>query len=340
MTGAAAIRALVLLGCLLSQVASAQLVPDREVQIIQSLYDAGQYAAVVKRVEESLAVANFNDAQRVKLLELRALSSFNSGDTAAAKSTFLSLLKLDPDAILDPFAVSPPAIKLFEQVKKDNVDTLNLARQQIALRAEQEKRAAAERERQVTEAEARRRAEEGLVTVRTIEKRSMLVNFLPFGAGQFQQGRLGAGAAFAVVEGVLAVLSIVSFFAVEGLYQDVELTFTDRVRPEDLQDTPFVITVRQIPNARRTERDVWNGLKFSTGIAFYALWAAGVGEAIWNHQSESVTEQQVPLKELKPTARLRLLGQGPEEPALRRLAARLRLFPTPGGLGAGVSVRF
>ena len=31
------------------------------------------------------------------------------------------------------------------------------------------------------------------IKVRTIEKRSMLVNFIPFGAGQFQQGRTGWG---------------------------------------------------------------------------------------------------------------------------------------------------
>ncbi len=306
---------------LLTSSAFAQIVPEREVEIVQSLYDVGQYANVIKRVDESLSLANFSDAQRIKLLELRALSSFNSGDAPGTKSDFLSLLKLNPDYILDPFAVPPPVIKLFDQVKKENVDTLNLVRQQIALRAEQEKRAAAERERLAREAEAKRRLEEGMVTVRTIERRSMLANFLPFGAGQFAQGRLGVGAAFAVTEGIMAILSVVSFYAIEGLFQTRTIELWDRVRPEGEEDTPYIITQRSIPASRRTERDVWTGLKYATGVAFFALWGVGVGEAIWHHESETITEQQVPLKSLKPQA-------------------RLRFFPAPGGFGAGLTVSF
>lgn len=317
-------RALALFVVLTSFAAFAQVVPEREVQIIQSLYDTGKYAEVVRRVDESFAVANFTDAQRVKLLELSAVSSFNTGDQKTAQANYLALLKLNPDHILDPFAVPPPAIKLFEQIKRDNIDALNLVRQQIALRAEQEKRAAAERERLAREEEDRKRQQalrDGSVTVRTIEKRSFIVNLLPFGAGQFQQGRYGAGAAFAAVEGLMAILSLVSYFAIEGLFRDVTLQFTDRVRPPGQENTPYVVTVRQIPENRRTERDVWTGIKYSTGAAFYALWAVGAGEAIWKHEDQVVTEEKVPVKNAPPSA-------------------QLRIYPAPGGLGAGLTIKF
>ncbi len=315
-------RALVTFVLLASVVAQAQVVPEREVEIIQSLYEAGKYADAAKRANESLALANFSDVQRVKLHEMAGLSAFNLGDLKGAQAAFLQLLRLNPDYILDPFAVPPPAIRVFDQVRKENADALNLVRQQIAIRIEQDKRAAVERERQLAEQEERRRRAEFLandITVRTVEKRSMLVNLIPFGAGQFQQGRNGWGVGFAVSEGLMAVLSIVSFFAIESLFDNVTRTWTDRLTDTGI----FTIITREIPASRRTERDVWTGLKYGTGIAFYALWAIGAGDAIWRHQDEVVTERREPI------------APPPKPPT-----ARLRIFPTPGGLGAGVTIGF
>jgi hypothetical protein len=319
------VRTLALCVLLAAVPAFAQVVPEREVEIIQSLYDAGKYAEAAKRANESIGLANFSDPQRVRLWEISALSSFNLGDAKSAQVAFLQLLRVNPDHILDPFAVPPTAIKLFEQVRKENADALNLVRQQIALRIEQEKRAKAELEKLRLEQEERRRRTESLsneMTVRTIEKRSMLVNFIPFGAGQFQQDRPGWGAAFAATEALMAVLSIVSFFAIESLFEDVTYRWTDRLTVDSAGGV-FELTVRQIPAERRTERDVWTGLKYGTGIAFYALWAIGVGDAIWHHEAEVVTEKKVPI------------NPPPKQPT-----ARLRIFPTNGGLGAGVTIGF
>jgi tetratricopeptide (TPR) repeat protein len=306
---------------LFATAALAQMVPEREVEIIQSLYDAAKYAEAAKRATESLGLANFSDAQRVKLHEISGLSSFNLGDGKSAQAAFLQLLRINPDYILDPFAVPPPAIKLFDQVRRDNADALNLVRQQIALRADQEKRAREERERLAREQEERRRRQEqlsGEIVVRTIEKRSMLINFIPFGAGQFQQGRIGWGAAFAISEGIAAILSIVSYFAIEALYEVEPLVLTGYLT----EDETGVITRNQrfIPERRVGEKNVWTALKFSTGIAFYALWALGAGDAVWRHQDEVITEKR--------------------EPIAKQPTARLRIFPTNGGLGAGVTIGF
>ena len=149
----------------------------------------------------------------------------------------------------------------------------------------------------------------------------MLVNFIPFGAGQFQQGRTVWGAAFAISEGLMAVLSIVSYFAINSLFVDVTRTFTDRLTADGTG--VFPVTTREIPASRRTERDVWTGLKYGTGIAFYALWAIGVGDAIWRHQDEVVTEKKEPIS-----------------PATKVPTAHLNIYPTPGGLGAGVTIGF
>lgn len=318
-------RALALSCLLLAGAAAAQVVPEREVEIARALYDAGKYAEALQRATDALGLANFSEVERVKLQEVAALSAFNLGDTKAAQASFLNLLKLNPDYILDPFAVPPPAIKLFDQVRKEHADALNMVRQQLALRLEQQKREQAERERLAKEQEERRRrAQEAAteMTVRSIEKRSILVNFIPFGAGQFQQGRVGWGVAFAVSEGVMAVLNLVSFFAIESLFDDERRVWTDRVTEDGTG--VYVEVLRRVPASRRTERDVWTGLKYGTGIAFYALWAAGIAEALVHHQEETVTERKVPIAPAAP--------KGP--------SARLRLFPTSGGLGAGVSITF
>ncbi len=301
----------------------AQMVPEREVEIIQSLYDTGKYADAARRANESLSLANFEPVQRQRLHEIAALSAFNLGDVKAAQSAFLQLLRVNPDAVLDPFAVPPAAIKVFEQIRKENTDTLNLLRQQIAIRVEQEKRATAERERLKREEEDSARkavTRSNEITVRTIEKRSMLMNFVPFGVGQFQQGRNSVGAMFAVSEGVMAVLSIVSFFAIEGLFTTVTREWTDRLT-DDAQNGVFTLRTREIPADRKAARDVWSGLKYGTGIAFYALWATGVGEALWHHEDQIVTEHKETLAPTKPTA-------------------RLNLYPMPGGLGANVTIAF
>ena len=304
--------------------ALAQVVPEREVEIIEALYEAGKYADAAHRANESLSLANFSDPQRVRLHEISALSAFNLSDVKGAQTAFLQLLRINPDYILDPFAVPPTAIKVFEQVRKENADALNLVRQQIAIRIDQDKRAAAERERLRLEQEERRRKSEFLtneITIRTIERRSMLVNFLPFGAGQFQQDRAGWGAAFAVSEGLMAVLSIVSFFAIEALFKDETFTWTDRLTADG--SGIFTQTVRWIPPERHAQRDVWTALKYGTGIAFYALWAVGAGDAVWHHQDKTITETQEP-----------------RVPSAKVPTARLKIYPTPGGLGAGVTIGF
>lgn len=309
-------RGLALLAALWAGGAWAQFVPEREVEIARSLYEAGKYGEALGRASSALGLGNFTDEQRVRLHELAGLSAFNLGDTKQAQAAFLSLLTVNPDHVLDPFAVPPPAIKLFEQVRRDNADALSLARQQIALRAEQQRRDEAERLR--AEEEERRRRLEALnaaLTVRTVERRAMALNFVPFGAGQFQQGRTSWGIGFAVSEGLMAVLSVVSYFAIEALYEERTLSFPEL----HLEPT---VTVRAIPAARRTEYQVWSALKYGTGGAFYALWAWGAADALWHHRAEVVTEARGPLPPAPPPG------------------ARLDLTPAPGGLGARLTLDF
>ena len=129
------------------------------------------------------------EPDRIELLKISGLSAFALADAKAAEQLFYQLLLLNPDYVLDPFGAPPPAIRMFEEVRKKNADALNLARQQIALREERTKREADERERDRARAEEQRRRLDALSrTQRTIVEKPLVVNFLPFGAGQFQPG--------------------------------------------------------------------------------------------------------------------------------------------------------
>jgi tetratricopeptide (TPR) repeat protein len=294
-----------------------QFSPDREVELARNSYDLGKFADALQRAQTAIGLSNFSAEQRLTLHRVAGLAAFNLGDLKTAKTHFLQLLQLDPDHQLDPFAVAPVAIKLFEQVRKENAEGLNLVRQLLALRAEQAKVELAEQDRLKREAAERRLQLDELtrtVTVRTVEKRSLWLNFLPFGAGQFAQGRTEWGAVFALSEAVLAITSIISYFAINSLYERYTIVLTDRTTKD------FTVSGLGIPFARHGQYQVWTQLKYATGIAFYALWALGSGEALWHHTSEVVTETQQPI-------------DGPPK-------ASLQLFPTPGGFGAGIAVGF
>lgn len=287
--------------------AFAQGTPERELELVKALFDAGKYAETVSLVRKATSTTNFTDAQRVELLKMAGLASFNLGDQLAAKESFLALLRLNPDYVLDPFIAPPPAIRLFEGVRKDNADELALVRQLLQVRADQERKAAEERKKQEEERATRR--------IVTIERRPLWMNFLPFGAGQFLQDRTAWGVAFAVTEGVFAITSIVAYWAIESL----KTTFKERINDTLTPTGVFEREVRGIPSSQAGARDAWRIVKWTTGGAFYLAYAAGVVDALVHHTGDQVKETR-------------------EQP--RPPSARLNLTPIPGGLFAGISVTF
>jgi hypothetical protein len=80
----------------------------------------------------------------------------------------------------------------------------------------------------------------------------------------------------------------------------------------------ITVQVRTIPADRLADFRVWSVLKYATGGAFYATWAAGAAEALVHHRPETISETR---ERLKPSA-------------------RLDLSPGAGGLGATLTVTF
>jgi tetratricopeptide (TPR) repeat protein len=320
-------RVLALAVLVAATTASAQVVPDRELETVKFIFNAGNYQLALQRARDAMGLANFSESQRVELHKYAGLSAFNLGEARAAEQHFLQLLRINPDYVLDPFAVPPPAIKLFEETKKKNADALNMIRQQIAIRDEQVRRETAESDRRRGLEDAERKRLEELsrnVQVKIVEKRSLLPNFVPFGVGQFLQGRNDWGVVFAVVEAVLGATSLIAYIAIETMFEPTKITIPNVLGV----DGDYTFWVRQIPARRAGEHQVWQAVKLSSGIAFYVVAAVGIVDAIWHHKGEVVTYETQSAKDaLTPSKR-----QGPKP--------SLSLFPLPGGAGIGLNLQW
>ena len=300
---------------------------DPEVATLNASYEYGRYAEVLERAGTRIDRGRLSDKDLAELHKLAALSAFNLNRTEDSARHFRALLRLEPDFNLDPFAVPPPTVAYLDTLRQQMSAELDLVRQERRLRVERER---AETERQRVVAEEQRRRVEALskqVTVRQVEKRSFLVNFVPFGAGQFQQGRTGLGTFLAATEGVLAVTSVISFFAYDSLFE------TRDVVVDDIRQ-PIKLSVRYIPTKSGPQARAWTWLKWGSAAGFYGVYAAGVADALIHHQDQVTNTHIETLSD----------ASSPPSLALRQSTAdsspRLHFFPTPGGAGAGISLAF
>ncbi|WP_306817760.1 hypothetical protein [Archangium lipolyticum] len=296
---------------------------DPEVNALRASYEYGRYAEVLDRAGSRIDRGRLSDKDLAELHKLAGLSAFHLNRSEDSSRHFRALLRLEPDFNLDPFSVPPPAVAWLDGIREQMSAELELVRQERRLRVERERAENERRERErVATEEQRRRVEElsRQVMVREVEKRSYLVNFVPFGAGQFQQGRTGMGTLFAAAEGALAITSILSFFAYDSLIETRKVTVDDIHGPKDL-------TVSYIPTARKPQATLWKRLKWGTAGGFYAVYAAGVVDALVNHQDQVVVQTHLETPPSTP-------------PRSTPPAANLHLYPTPGGAGVGFTLAF
>jgi hypothetical protein len=320
--------------------ANAQDSGDPEVVALRASFEYGKYAEVLDRAGARIDRGDLSEDDLVELHKLAGLAAFNLGRTEDAQRHLRALLRLDPDYGLDPFVVPPPAVAFLEALKAEMSSELEFLRQERRLRQEREKAAAERRERERLEAEVQRRRAEELarqVTVRTVEKRNFLVNFVPFGAGQFQQGRNSLGIVFAATEGALAVTSIISFFAYESLFEE-QTVLLDNVLDPDGQAS---LRVRYIPTNRRTQRDTWQLLKLSSAAAFYTIYALGVVDALYHHEDQVIRTTVEPRADpAAPSSTAPGALPSRARSDAPRPSTRVSLYPTSGGLGAGLTLFF
>jgi tetratricopeptide (TPR) repeat protein len=171
---------------------------------------------------------------------LLGVCQFETGDRRAARREFEEALFLSNDLSLDPLLFSREAIDLFEDTRRD----------------------LAEKSRR--DEELRRKAEEleQLRNALVFERHQYYVNFIPFGAGQFQNGQTRKGLAFAISQAVTAGVS---------LYAAGNLAFTYGFGGS--------VPEEEANSARR-----WQQVQVGSGILCLGLMAWGIFDSIANYE--------------------------------------------------------
>jgi hypothetical protein len=256
------------------------------------------------------AVLLTSEADIAAAREMLGLAYFYLDDEGRAREELTELLYLRPQHRLDPFLVPPPAVRFFEDIR--SAPALKEKLEQI------------ERERQEA-LEAERRRKESLAGVRriylerTTTEHWWVLNLLPFGIPQFQNGHRTKGITLAVLGGVSLLVNVMSGLVVWGLAGD-DLRFS------------------------RGEADLARGFQIaqyaSLGV-FGGLWIYGVADGLYFYQPSVVEPFQRVGDELEFPGQD---GAGDEaEPSAAPAAPGLQgLFPlaVPGGAGLGWRFRF
>lgn len=177
-------RALIILG--LCFAATAHASPTDELDHARTSFRSHDYDSAIKTLtallypREQLALPN----ELIEAREMLGACDFEAGRSEEAKAEFEKALQLDPTTRLDPSFFSTGAQHVFDQTKSD----LEARRAKEAeIRKLQEER---ERLRHILE------------NIVVVEPRHYYINFLPFGAGQFQNGDQTKGYLLAAGEGL------------------------------------------------------------------------------------------------------------------------------------------
>lgn len=202
--------------------ADSHLSDRAELDRVIDTYHSGQYEVCVLELERRLSdesEVRFTEVLVIEKAQLYLAScALLAGDQKRAREVLVAALDRNPlMAPPDSLTFPPPLVTLFLEVR-DQIQGLIAEREQQEIRRQRE---AAKRTR---EAEAARRAREERLrelaskeTLVTANRR--IVAFLPFGAGQYQNGQNGLGDFFLVTEIGLGVIAVSSGLILTNLYQ-------------------------------------------------------------------------------------------------------------------------
>ncbi len=276
--------------------------PGDALRQAKNSFDYGSYEPAAKLAEQLIATHALERPQdQIESYRLLGLARFFLHQNAAAQDAFLNLLSLDPDYQLDPFYVPPQAIAFFEGVRSQNQALLQPIRERR--RAAQEALRAEEEARQKLLSQAKAPPEEPKVKVVNVrvERHNPALALLPLGVGQFQNGNPKLAWGLLVSEAALAGTSFGTFWWIQ---------FKNGTLAPSQNNSAAIV------------RDVSN----ATGGAFFALWAFGIGEALWHFNSTvTVREEEAPAQPAKPAP--------PPK-------ASLNFAPLPGGGMANLALRY
>ena len=250
-----------------------------ELKRAKDRYEFGAYSEAAAALRQLLKnPTQLTDAEAVDAYRMLGISEYQLGDKAAARTAFVNLLSVEPDYALDAFLVPPAIVEFFDGVKKEHEAALAPLRDRKRELREQQ-RLAEEAKRKLLSEEASRTGPPEKVVL--VEERVYLFNWLPFGAGQFQNGEKAKGTAIAAGEIVLGLVNISAILFHNQIAQDRTRTCVSG--QAGCSNPPYYDSDRQLLSQVDTVKYVSAGL-------FWALYAYGVWDAHKNFVPRVETE--------------------------------------------------
>ncbi len=250
-----------------------------ELKRAKDRFEFGAYADAAGTLRQLLARApELSNREALDAYRMLGIAEYQLGDKHAARAAFVNLLSVDPDFTLDAFLVPPPIVEFFDAVKKEHEPTLAPLRARRRELAEQQRLADEARRRLLAE-EALRAGPPGKIV--RIEQRIYLLNWLPLGAGQFQNGERAKGAAIAAGQLVFGLVNIAAIVVHNQIADDPSRAC---VSGEIACSRP------PYRDSDRTLISQIDALKYASAALFWGLYAYGVWDAHRNYVPRIETE--------------------------------------------------
>lgn len=255
------------------------LVAPPELKRAKDRFEFGAYAEAAGTLRQLLAgQPHLPDAEAVDAYRMLGIAEYQLGDKLAARAAFVNLLSYDPDYALDAFLVPPPIVEFFDAVKKEHEPTLAPLRERRRELREQQRMADEAKRRLLSEEQARTGPPGKIVRV---EERVYLFNWMPLGAGQFQNGDRAKGTAIAAGQLVLGLVNVSAIVFHNQIAQD--RTRTCISGQPGCSRPPY-------SDSDRTLLSQIDAVKYVSAGLFWALYGYGVWDAHRNYIPRVETE--------------------------------------------------
>lgn len=250
-----------------------------EMKRAKDRFEFGAWAEAAAVLRQLLARSpELTDAESIDAYRMLGIAEYQLGDRLGARAAFVNLLSVDPDYALDPFLVPPAIVEFFDAVKKEHEPALAPLRDR--------RRELREQQRLADEARRRLLAEEQIRTgppgkVIRLEERYYLFNWMPLGAGQFQNGDRAKGTAILAGQVVLGLVNLSAIVFHNQIAEDRTRTCVSG--QPGCSRPPYFDSDRTLLSQVDTVKYVSAGL-------FWALYAYGVWDAHKNFVPRVETE--------------------------------------------------
>lgn len=272
---------------------AASTVPTEELQRGKNAYDRGEFSRAVEIVRPLLypEIRLESDNKMVQAHRILGVSYLFENKQDEAALEFRRLLQIAPDYHFDPLLDPPEVVDFFNTVRKAYAG-------ELAQLEAKRKEAEQARQRDLEQCEKVRGGPS--VIERRVGRNSFVVNFVPFGAGQFQNGQRKKAWAFLFAESVLGSASVGAFATNLALY-GFRPQRTCRV------DSGAAACPSDLIDHTQENRSRWlYRVQLASGAMFFGAIAWGILDALYYYEPETQLSMVDAAKRAASSATLRL----------------------------------